>query len=207
MVYNAKISAFVSCLLSFFLLYTIVCKYLFLSFSNFLHSTYSISSTWRCLQLLFYLPTLLSFQRKTTVVLSSLRHSYEWVSVYHWTFICISNRRLNCGLTPCVYSIDCQAHPPTIFLCSGIMKLHTQTHGYPGIHSLRHIGGCTCTCEHTHIQTNINHIPLALCLQNKAVVCVQHNEVYLYCRVIHDSLSWCWTPSKKKQTWEGMHGK
>lgn len=34
-------------------------------FLNFLHSTYSISSTWRCVLLLFYLPTLLSFQRKT----------------------------------------------------------------------------------------------------------------------------------------------
>lgn len=198
MVYNAKISAFVSCLRLFIFFYftilsaSISSRHFPIFFT--LHTVYPQLEgvCYSC----FTCPLCYHFKGKLTVVLSSLRHCYKWVCVYHWTFVCILNRRLNCGLKPCVYSIDCQTHCPTIFLCSGIMKLHTQTHGYPGIHSLRHIGGCTCTCEHKHTQTNINPIPLAVCLQNKAVVCMQHNEVYLYCRVIHDSLSWCWTLSK-----------
>lgn len=157
MVYNAKISAFVSCLfLFFFTLHYCLQVSLLVIFSIFftLHTVYPQlgGACYSC----FTCPLCYHFKGKLTVVLSSLRHSYEWVSVCHWTFVCILNRRLNCGLTPCVYSIDCQAHPPTIFLCSGIMKLHTQTHGYPGIHSLRHIGGCTCTCEHTHTQRQIS---------------------------------------------------
>lgn len=47
-----------------------------------------------------------------------------------------------------------------------------------------------------HMQPLINPIPKAVCLQTWAALCKQHNEVYLYRTVIHDSLGWCWTLSK-----------
>lgn len=114
------------------------------------------------------------------------------VSVLHWPFVCMTNRRLNCGLTPlCLLHWLPIPHPCSHlgwWWCNETAHVTTQLSWDPQPRANWRM--------HVHMQPLINPIPKAVCLQTWTALCTQHNEVYLYCTVIHDSLGWCWTLSK-----------
>lgn len=117
--------------------------------------------------------------------------SLSEVSVFHWPFLCMTNRRLNCGLTPlCVLHWLPIPHPCSHlgWWCNETAHVTTQLSWDPQPRANWRM--------HMHMQPLINPIPKAVCLQTWTALCTQHNEVYLYCTVIHDSLGWCWTLSK-----------
>lgn len=149
----------------------------------------------------FSSPSSLSLYRKFSPQLSHLCpcpcHPYnKWVSecLSVNTYVYLQHKAKLWISTPVFIPLISKAHLQQSS-CSAKINLHTQTHSYPGIHSLRRIGGCTCIHSHRHWLTPI---PIAVCAYKprQRCVCSITDEVYFYCRVIHDSLSWCWTLSK-----------
>lgn len=149
----------------------------------------------------FSSPSSLSLYRKLSPQLSHLcpcpcRAYNKWVSecLSVNTYVYLQHKAKLWISTPVFIPLISKAHLQQSS-CSAKINLHTQTHSYPGIHSLRRIGGCTCIHSHRHWLTPI---PIAVCAYKprQRCVCSITDEVYFYCRVIHDSLSWCWTLSK-----------
>lgn len=88
--------------------------------------------------------------------------------------------RLNCGLAPLCLSHWLAKPSPAVFLQCYNETVHPNTHihSYPGIHSQRHIEGCTCAHTHRHWLTPLS---IAVCLQTKeAAVCTQNNRWSLF---------------------------